>query len=851
MGSSVVRIVAVAVLSVAFLPHLAFAQDQRHPRWEVPGLDFRPDGAWRKKARAVRTMRARLLAARRFSELNAAATLTQSGAMLSQATASQQSATAVTGTLVVPAILIRFRDSPTPAFTTANYNDVLFGVTPTGAAAGRPYTYRSFYREMSNGMIDIQGQTYGYVTLDSNEVYYNGGTSSACQTRNPYKLSNCNGIWSDTAQVSMQRALKEALQKIDATVDFSQYVDPATGYVPLVLFMHEAVGGECGPQFGGANHLWAHRFALFTDATTQDAWPGHPGQKVKISDYILQPAVGGANACTATQIMPIGTVAHETGHSFGLPDLYDVSGPSEGVGEWSLMGSGNFTSPLSPARMDAWSLGQLGWITLAPLSTNTTPSFDAAPLSDTAFYVNVPGANPRGEYFLLENRQRQQSDSAMIRAHCHKWGIADDCPGGLLIWHVDGTKMNQPGNGLNSGNPHGLEVVQADAFGNLDADAGNACTTGSVVLDCSDRGDAGDVYPGATGNSALIYRTNPASLKNSDGSFTGIAIDSIRQLTPGRTMSFRLRFGALTVAKGSDTSATIQFDGSPYNVFRDLLDEGSSHTVGFADNQLAGNARTRFHFVSWSDGGAKDHTVVGHLSGGPLTATLSRDFKLIATSTTGGRITADTAVNLTGDFIPENRAVILTPIDTSLGFCGWTGDSTSTDSVITLGMKRPYTLVANFGSAATITSAAPRPNGVMGAGYTDTLRISGGGGAMMWSVTGGALPQGVTLSSTGYLSGYPQGTGTFNYTATVVSCSTTSKAFSFSVTAPTLTTADVVAQLLGPTAPLTADQVRYLDFLGNKNNGYDVGDFLAWVKATGAPLSPGVLQAAQRTGARP
>ncbi|HUC40291.1 MAG TPA: hypothetical protein VMR92_05620, partial [Gemmatimonadales bacterium] len=76
-----------------------------------------------------------------------------------------------------------------------------------------------------------------------------------------------------------------------------------------------------------------------------------------------------------------------------------------------------------------------------------------------------------------------------------------------------------------------------------------------------------------------------------------------------------------------------------------------------------------------------------------------------------------------------------------------------------------------------------------------------------------------------------------------------SKAFTLSVSTPTLATADVTAQLLGPTSPLNADQLRYLDFLGNNNGFFDIGDFLAWVKATGAPLSPAV-QAAQRKGGR-
>jgi len=136
----------------------------------------------------------------------------------------------------------------------------------------------------------------------------------------------------------------------------------------------------------------------------------------------------------------------------------------------------------------------------------------------------------------------------------------------------------------------------------------------------------------------------------------------------------------------------------------------------------------------------------------------------------------------------------------------------------------------------------------MGATYGDTLRISGGGGVTIWSVTGGALPQGLALSASGVVSGFPRQSGNFSYTATVSSCDTSSRTFMLSVTVPTLATADVTAQLLGPTSPLNADQIRYLDFLGNNNGSFDVGDFLAWVKATGAPLSAPAAQARQRKG---
>ncbi len=845
MASYVVRWLGVTALLCSLFSNVSAAQDRRHPRWEIPGFDFRKDGVWRPLARAVRARRAQLRAAGRFSELNVRAARV---APMGRVSGPQPSPTVVTGVLKVPAILFRYKNSPAPTFDTAAYNAVLFAATPP---PGRPYTYRSYYNQLSNGVFDIQGGAYGYATLDSNEAYYVGGQSSTCATANPFGSPNCNGLFSTLAISRMQSALTQALTKLDAQIDFSQYVDPTTGYVPLVLFMHEAMGGECGPSSAPENHLWAHRFSLPT-YTTQDNDPFNAGQKVKISDYILQPGVGGANNCDTSQIMPIGTVAHETGHGFGLPDLYDTDGQSEGIGQWGLMSSGSFTSPLSPSRMEAWSLSELGWITVVPLTSNGTYTFDAAPLSDTAYYVAVQGSNPRGEYFLLENRQRQQSDTALIRIHCARAGNPPGCTGGLLIWHVDQTKLKTPGNAVNAGSIHGLELMQADAFSNLDATATslNFCPPTSMFLGCSNRGDAGDPFPGTTVNTGFVFRTNPASLKNSDGSFSGVGIDFIKQVVTDQTMSFRLQFGSLTVARASDTAATIQFDTATYKVFRDLLDQGSTHTVGFGSGQVSSDGRTRWFFSSWSDSGAISHTITGSLAGGTLTANLARQFKLIATVTSGGTVTADTAINLAGDFVPDGRAVQLTPTPgAGLHFCGWTGsDTTTTDSLLTLPMRRPYTLTGNFGSSATITSANARPNGVMGATYDDTLRIAGGGGATIWSVTGGALPQGLSLSASGVVSGFPRQSGNFSYTATVSSCDTTSRTFTLSVTAPTLATADVTAQLLGPTSPLNADQIRYLDFLGNNNGSFDVGDFLAWVKATGAPLSAAAQQARQRKG---
>src|SRR5205085_5507322 len=122
-------------------------------------------------------------------------------------------AAAVSGVLRVPAILFTFKNTPpSQVRPTSQFDDVLFAPSPTGASAGRPYTYRSYYTELSNGLLTVQGQTYGYAALDSNEVTYTG-VPGTC-TGNPYTGStDCNGLFSPSAQARMQRALAEALGK--------------------------------------------------------------------------------------------------------------------------------------------------------------------------------------------------------------------------------------------------------------------------------------------------------------------------------------------------------------------------------------------------------------------------------------------------------------------------------------------------------------------------------------------------------------------------------------------------------------------------------------------------------------
>ncbi len=134
-----------------------------------------------------------------------------------------------------------------------------------------------------------------------------------------------------------------------------------------------------------------------------------------------------------------------------------------------------------------------------------------------------------------------------------------------------------------------------------------------------------------------------------------------------------------------------------------------------------------------------------------------------------------------------------------------------------------------------IASDSARRNGVMGAAYTDTLLAAGGPNAITWTISFGALPQGLTLDpATGIVAGFPAESGRFTFTVSSrADAIVASKTLGVTITRPTLVLASVMDQVLGAASALNTDESRFLDLQGNRNGRSDIGDARAWLLSSG------------------
>lgn len=338
-------------------------------------------------------------------------------------------------------ILMRWADHlnrtlPSPADYGVFFNAV--GGDPVLAPTG---SIRDVYLENSYGAFAIDSTVFGWVDMPETEAWYADGVSGL-----GYRL---------------RQGIRQALDLLDPVIDFSQFDDDGDGWVDAIAFIHSGYGAEWG-GFQSPNRIWSHRSTIPT-------W--YSAEGVRVGPYHISTGLWGSGG--GSSITHIGVVAHETGHFFGLPDLYDTSGGGEGIGSYGLMANswGFDGSQLYPPHFSAFSKIFLGWMTPTVITPGSY-TIDAAELFPEVYRIDQ--GFPGGEYLLIENRQPLGLESIMPQ-------------GGLCIWHIDENKCcntdeGYPGQaGWPENNEH-YRVALLQADGRYDLERGN------------NRGDGGDVY---------------------------------------------------------------------------------------------------------------------------------------------------------------------------------------------------------------------------------------------------------------------------------------------------------------------------------------------------------------------
>jgi M6 family metalloprotease-like protein len=425
----------------------------------------------------------------------------------------------LTGTVRFLVVLVDFSDKVKTAPTTF-FDDLIFAAPGSGKVSVRDY-----YNKVSYGQVDI-------VTVNLPSAL---GWNRAPQNYS-YYVNNAYGL--GTYPNNCQKMAEDVVDAIASVVDFSQYVIPGTSEIYPITIIHAGSGRE---KTGLVTDIHSHAWTLKYPRTYNG---------VVIKKYNTEPEYWYTASATNSD-MTIGVYAHEMGHSFwNLPDLYDRNNTSEGIGYWSLMAAGSWNGPSpgggSPAWPDAWSRIQMGFVTPTVISGNVTgksiPQVANNPSAQTVLKLTSTVLGP-SEYFLVENRQTV--------SNCY-----DTLPGnGLLIWHVDEAQWSYS---IQNDYPC-TQVTPCN------------CATGQhylVALEQADnllelekktnRGNAGDPYPGSSNKRSWTFATQPGSGSWYNCNDTKLSITNISDSGATMTADIQIESPAVTLQQALD-NATLNF----------------------------------------------------------------------------------------------------------------------------------------------------------------------------------------------------------------------------------------------------------------------------------------------------
>lgn len=294
----------------------------------------------------------------------------------------------------------------------------------------------------------------GWYTLPGTQSYYGGDRTGHGLLGAYTGLGLLFGI--DDACGPTGKIVYDAASVADPDLDFNEFDTDKDGVVDFFNLMFAGDGGNGHTTTTGINNVWPHKSDLryyFKDENgetgyvSHDQLRNHEGQLVFWSDSSRRTMttndtgipvfvrVGPYNVNPESAVEKMSVIAHEYGHSLGLPDFYSM-GSRSSMGSWELMGSDHSQFMTVFTRQD------MGWV--VPVEAEDGVYTLRESKKDTG---TITWKRPDGTPYTLTGEGIHNADALRVGLPAVK--LIDAVPSGVRAWFSGaGNDFGCPGHTL-------------------------------------------------------------------------------------------------------------------------------------------------------------------------------------------------------------------------------------------------------------------------------------------------------------------------------------------------------------------------------------------------------------------
>ncbi len=397
-------------------------------------------------------------------------------------------------------------DSGPSAAPVQTNSSVLFILTEFNDRAGST-TEADWEGFVSNNVRDFYLQTsHGNAQLNpANESFGSVNNGVVGWVNVGYNHPNTRG----NTNITNRELSEDAVIAADPYINYADYDTNNDGVVTgnelsivvIVAGYETAYGGTSGAL---SPSVWGHKWSL--------PFPYPVVDGISLRTYAQFGELHATSTSNEHQAS-MGIMVHELGHlTYGLPDLYDTDGSSNGIGAFGVMASGSWGlsytngdnySGETPVNASAWTKYHMNWV--EGFEGNGTESIVASGSgtdSDTVFRASTGISN---EYFLVENRQPAGYDYGLER-----W-LNTNFSGGLAIWHIDDSLSS------NANDSHRLVDLE-------EANGSSTASTNAALWTATN----GTLFDDASNPNSKLY----------NGSGSGVTLSNISASASTMTVNF-------------------------------------------------------------------------------------------------------------------------------------------------------------------------------------------------------------------------------------------------------------------------------------------------------------------------